>query len=75
MEKGIKGLTTKNLAAEIGFSESAIYRHFKNKEDIIVVLLEYLKENINTRLENIIANENSTEQHFTPLFLSNPQWN
>ena len=39
MEKGIKGLTTKNLAIEMEFSESALYRHFKNKEDIILLLI------------------------------------
>lgn len=70
MEKGIKGLTTKNLAAEMGFSESAIYRHFKNKEDIIVVLLSYLQDNIKTRLENIVAQEASAEQHLQQIFAS-----
>lgn len=70
MEKGIKGLTTKNLAAEMGFSESAIYRHFKNKEDIIVVLLDYLKENIKIRLENIIANENNAKKQLKQIFAS-----
>ncbi|MCB0409114.1 MAG: helix-turn-helix transcriptional regulator, partial [Flavobacteriales bacterium] len=29
-EKGIQNLTTKNLAAEMSFSEPALYRHFKN---------------------------------------------
>ena len=29
MEKGILGLTTKNLAQKMNFSESALYRHFK----------------------------------------------
>ncbi|MFN5416495.1 MAG: TetR/AcrR family transcriptional regulator, partial [Flavobacteriia bacterium] len=38
---GISGLTTKNLAKEMNFSESAIYRHFKSKEDIIVEMLNY----------------------------------
>lgn len=53
IEKGVKGLTTKNLAAEMGFSESALYRHFKNKEDIIVYLLDYLGQNIQQRLSAI----------------------
>ncbi len=53
IEKGIKGLITKNLASEMGFSESALYRHFKNKEDIIVYLLDYLKQNIEQRLNEI----------------------
>jgi TetR/AcrR family transcriptional regulator, fatty acid metabolism regulator protein len=61
MEKGIKGLTTKNLAQEMAFSESALYRHFKNKEDIIVLLLDYLESNIKERL-NIISKKDSTSQ-------------
>jgi AcrR family transcriptional regulator len=28
-ENGIQGLTIKNLAKRIGFSESAIYRHYE----------------------------------------------
>ena len=43
---GINGLTIKNLANEMNFSEGAIYRHFKNKEEIILTLLRYLHENM-----------------------------
>jgi len=32
---GVSGLTIKNLAKEMQFSESAIYRHFTSKEEII----------------------------------------
>lgn len=55
MEKGIKGLTIKILAKEMGFSESAIYRHFESKEDIIVLLFNALGESFQERL-NEIAN-------------------
>lgn len=44
-ESGIQGLTIKNLAKRIGFSESAIYRHFENKIQILVAILNYFKEN------------------------------
>ena len=40
---GVSGLTIKNLAKEMKFSESAIYRHFTSKEEIIIALLEYLQ--------------------------------
>ena len=40
---GVSGLTIKNLAKEMKFSESAIYRHFTSKEEIIIALLEFLK--------------------------------
>lgn len=63
IEKGIKGLTTKNLAIEMAFSESALYRHFKNKEDIIVLLLDYLGFNIKERLDIIsLENTNSVKK-------------
>ena len=44
-ERGIQGLTIKNLAKKIGFTESAVYRHFENKIQILVTLLDLLKEN------------------------------
>jgi AcrR family transcriptional regulator len=50
---GVSGLTIKNLAKEMHFSESAIYRHFKSKEDIIVAMLNYLANSINERLSNL----------------------
>ena len=45
-EKGINGLTTKKLAQEMNFSESALYRHFSSKEEIIVCMLEFLAANM-----------------------------
>lgn len=74
MEKGIKGLTTKNLAIEMEFSESALYRHFKNKEDIILLLIHFLSENINLRFETILKAENNAEEKFLALFLSQFQF-
>ena len=44
-ENGIQGLTIKNLAKKIGFSESAIYRHYENKIQILVAILNFFKEN------------------------------
>lgn len=40
-EKGIQGLTMKNLSKEIGISEPAIYRHYENKIEILVSILDY----------------------------------
>jgi AcrR family transcriptional regulator len=52
-QKGINGLTIKNLAREMNFSESAIYRHFESKEEIIVALLRYLADTIDHRLRSM----------------------
>lgn len=67
---GIGGLTIKNLAKEMKFSESAIYRHFTSKEDIIVALLEYLAENMDQRYSNAISASMHPEEKFTQIFLS-----
>ena len=70
INKGIKGLTTKNLAMEMDFSESAIYRHFKNKEDIIVLFFDAMLENFNLRLNEIISREISAIEKLKVLFES-----
>ncbi len=64
---GVNGLTIKNLAKEMNFSESAIYRHFSSKEDIIIAMLHYLAENIDERLANIPKTENP-EDNFRAMF-------
>ncbi len=50
---GVSGLTIKNLAKEMQFSESAIYRHFASKEEIIVAMLNYLADSIDERLSKL----------------------
>jgi AcrR family transcriptional regulator len=37
---GIKGLTVARIANEVGFAESALYRHFKSKKEIISLILD-----------------------------------
>jgi TetR/AcrR family transcriptional regulator, fatty acid metabolism regulator protein len=54
-DSGVSGLTTKNLAKAMDFSEGAIYRHFSSKEDIIVAMLDYLTVNMDERCERAIA--------------------
>ena len=61
---GVSGLTTKKLAQEMGFSEAAIYRHFENKEAIIVGLLEFLKADMDQRLAAAIKENNTPESKF-----------
>ncbi|MDX1348915.1 MAG: TetR/AcrR family transcriptional regulator [Putridiphycobacter sp.] len=52
-ESGVGGLTTKKLAEKVGFSEAAIYRHFKGKDAIINMLLSYLADNMELRFTAI----------------------
>ena len=43
-EKGIQGLTIKNLSKKIGVTEPAIYRHFENKSSILLTILNNFKQ-------------------------------
>ena len=65
---GVSGLTIKNLAKEIGFSESALYRHFKNKDEILVTMLKYLAENMDVRFAQITSQDLSNLEKFTYFF-------
>jgi AcrR family transcriptional regulator len=50
-EKGIQGLTIKNLSKRLGITEPAIYRHFENKIQILIALLDLLKKNTSVIFE------------------------
>ncbi|MCI4446071.1 MAG: TetR/AcrR family transcriptional regulator [Candidatus Aminicenantes bacterium] len=39
-QNGIKALTISRLAKEVGFVESALYRHFKSKKDLILFIID-----------------------------------
>ena len=52
-EGGIQALTIKNLSTEIGIAESAIYRHFKSKTEVLDTLLDFLKSIISSHYDNV----------------------
>ncbi len=56
-EKGIQNMTTKHLAEEIGFSEPALYRHFKGKTEILVSVLEYFREQMRNSLAPLLQQQ------------------
>lgn len=65
---GVSGLTIKNLAKEMGFSEAALYRHFASKEEIIVALLQYLAANMEERLSAVLKPGDAPAEKFRKLF-------
>ena len=46
-DKGIQNFTTKSLASLLGISEPAIYRHFSSKREILLSILQQIKEKSN----------------------------
>lgn len=67
-EFGVTGLTTKRLAERMGFAEAALYRHFRNKEDIIVTLLNYLAANMEQRLQSAITGIEAADEQLVEIF-------
>lgn len=65
---GVSGLTIKNLAKEMQFSESAIYRHFTGKEEIIIAMLEYLAIDMDARISKVHSAIQTPEEKFEALF-------
>lgn len=79
-DSGINGLTIKKLAIEMDFSESAIYRHFESKEEILLTMLKYLNTNISQILKNLPVTADEEEdfkaifRKITAYFKENPYY-
>lgn len=65
---GIQNLTTKKIAKEMKFSEAALYRHFKSKDDIVFAMLTYLASNIDKRISEIINSDGHTIEKLKTMF-------
>jgi len=69
--RGIQELTTKNLAQNIGLSEAALYRHFKNKHAILLGLLNHFTGEMKERVTAIASKEEkSPSELIRDIFLS-----
>ncbi|MCP2520574.1 TetR/AcrR family transcriptional regulator [Candidatus Aminicenantes bacterium AC-335-B20] len=55
-EYGVKGLTVARIAKEIGFAESALYRHFKSKKEIISLILDSIHLEAKKNFKEIVNN-------------------
>jgi TetR/AcrR family transcriptional regulator len=52
---GLAELTMKKIAARVGFSEAAIYRHFPTKQALLLALMARLETRLVRRVEAIAA--------------------
>ncbi|MEW5745610.1 MAG: TetR/AcrR family transcriptional regulator [Nitrospirota bacterium] len=51
-QRGVRALTTAALAEEVGISEANLYRHFKNKEEILAETVERIGAGLRENLES-----------------------
>jgi len=59
-EKGLQGLTIKNLSNAIGISEPAIYRHYKNKKEILVNIIDFFSGSTESSITEIAQSDLSS---------------
>ncbi len=67
-EQGIQSLTIKNIAARVGFAESAVYRHFENKTQILVTILDMFASNSKQLFNQIRESETDSLKIVTSVF-------
>ena len=53
-------ITTKSLAAEVGVSEAALYRHFPSKARMFEGLIDFIEETLLSRINLILKEEKAT---------------
>lgn len=54
-ESGVQGLSTKEIAAKQGISESLLYKHFKSLDEVLVVVIQYYSR-FDTMIMNTVQN-------------------
>jgi len=60
-EKGIDSLSLRKLSSMCNVSEAAPYSHFKNKEELLAAMQEYITQQLQDCLEQ--AYDNTEEKH------------
>lgn len=68
--RGIQGLTMKNLSKEIGISEPAIYRHYENKIEILVSILDYFSSTTQTIFFSEMQKEGTSLEKIERIFIN-----
>ena len=74
LENGFQKTKLEDIAKRAEVTRGALYWHFKNKEDIIVLLLDYLGSNVKERLDIISENNSTSEEKLKQLFSSQFQF-
>ncbi|BEM25784.1 nucleoid occlusion factor SlmA [Serratia nevei] len=57
---GSQRITTAKLAANVGVSEAALYRHFPSKTRMFDSLIEFIEDSLMTRINLILQDEKET---------------
>ena len=67
-QQGLDNLNTNAIAIVIQLVPSAIYRHFKNKEDLIAALIDFIGERLQQNLQQAAMQEGTALARLKNLF-------
>jgi AcrR family transcriptional regulator len=68
-ERGLEGLTVKNIAKRVGFSDAAVYRHFQNKSAILSAMVDGFADASLQELSRIEPGDRSGSVQIKQFFL------
>jgi AcrR family transcriptional regulator len=71
-EHGYRGTTTAMLAKEAGISEPILYRHFANKQDLFVALIESVAHQVLAHWRGLLKGVNSPLEQLRVILNRNP---
>lgn len=69
---GYRGTTTAMIAAEAGVSEPIIYRHFRNKQELFIALIEKVGDEVINNWRQATRNVRSPLEKLQSLLYRNP---
>lgn len=69
---GYRGTTTAMIAAEAGVSEPIIYRHFRNKQELFIALIQKVGDEVMNNWEQATRNTRSPLDKLRSLLYRNP---
>jgi len=69
---GYRGTTTAMIAGEAGISEPIIYRHFRNKQELFIALIEKVGDEVINNWQQATRNTRSPLEKLQSLLYRNP---
>jgi len=69
-DRGFRGVTTRELAAEVGVTEPVLYQHFPSKRDLYTAIIEHKMTQSGARhcdLKSLCAEDCSDHEYFSRL--------
>ena len=68
-EHGMRGVTTAAVAREVGMSEANLYRHFKNKQEILSETITRIGQELSNNVDTVVKSSAAPIDRLKNIFL------